>query len=151
MHLERRWIRLIKKSKINKNIKESTNLWKVMISDRKVHLRTFIKRNAHGNTSTTPTRVRNNNRNSAFEDAKEDAEEEECKCTKMDKPSNEMKINIRFDAENLSADEIDETICKCNEKHPESGPGAGAFKYASKLETNISILEIKIAEKEIEN
>ena len=51
-------------------------------------------------------------------------------------PSDGMKTNISFDVEDLSIEDIDETLRKHNEKHPEDSPGAGVFKHASMLEKN---------------
>ena len=104
----------------------------------KIPSKNIIKRNAYGSATAPSTCVRNNNGYSIFEDSEEGTEEEDWKCIKTDKPSDEMKTKINFDAENLSADDIEEIICKYDKNHLEGSPAAGAFKYVSMLETKIT-------------
>ena len=111
---------------------------------QKIPSKNIIKRNTHGGAAAPPTCIRNNNRCSIFEDAEEDTEEDDYKCVKTDKQSDEMKTKISFDAEKISTIDIEENMRRHNEKNPEGSSGAGAFKY-------VSVLETKIAEKEIEN
>ena len=90
----------------------------------KIPSKSIIKRNTNGSATAPPTHIRNNNRHAIFEDSEEDAEEEDYEFIKKDKPSDEMKTKISFDAENLSADDVEEIICKHNEKHSEGSLGA---------------------------
>ena len=40
--------------------------------------------------------------------------------------------------EDLNMEDIDETLRKCNEKHPEDSPGAGVLKHVSMIEKEIT-------------
>ena len=74
----------------------------------------------------------------------EDAEEVEYEQIKKDDSSDERKTKYSFDAEDLSTDDIDEIMRKCNGKHPEGSPDAGVFKYASMFETKLEEKETEI-------
>ena len=84
-----------------------------------------------------------------FEEAEDDAEEDDHKIIDKEKYSEETKPAKSFDVEDLSAEDIEDAIEKCNEKHPEGGIFVGLFKHVSTIETKIDEKEKEIDNSEI--